>query len=119
MAKILVVDDQESMRHIISVMLEEKGHVVVRAEDGAEAFDEFQNGSFDLIVADVNMPKLDGLAFLQKVKAVKPTTKVIFVTGTLAETVKLGAEKSGLDGLIIKPFEKSAALDVIAKVLAH
>lgn len=119
MAKILVVDDQESMRHIISVMLEEQGHLVVRAGDGAEAFEQFQDGDFDLIVADVNMPKLDGLVFLKKVKAAKPATKVIFVTGMLAETISLGAEKFGLDGLIIKPFEKPAALDTINKVLSR
>jgi CheY-like chemotaxis protein len=119
MAKILVVDDQESMRHIISGMLEEKGHSVVSAEDGAEAFDKFQESSFDLIVADVNMPKLNGLDFLKKVKTAKPATKVVFVTGMLEETIKLGAEKFGLDGLIIKPFEKPAALDTINKVLAR
>lgn len=117
MAKILVADDQESMRLIISNMLEEKGHVVVKAEDGQSAYDLLKQDSFDLVVADVNMPKMNGLEFLKKVKTEKPETKIIFVTGMLEETVKLGAEKFGLDGLIIKPFEKPNALAVIDKVL--
>jgi CheY-like chemotaxis protein len=117
MARILVADDQESMRHIISTMLEEKGHAVTTVEDGQAAYDELRGGQFDLIVADVNMPRMNGLDFLKKVKAEKPETKIIFVTGMLEETVKLGADKLGLDGLIIKPFDKPAALAVIEKVL--
>jgi CheY-like chemotaxis protein len=117
MAKILVVDDQESQRHIISGLLEGKGHTVVPAEDGTEAFDKFSADNFDLIVADVNMPGLDGLAFLKKVKTAKPEAKVVFVTGRLQETINLGAEKFGLDGLIIKPFDKTNALSVVEKVL--
>lgn len=117
MAKILVADDQASMRLIISNMLKEKGHTVVEAEDGLSAYNRLKQDSFDLVVADVNMPKMNGLEFLKKVKAEKPSAKVIFVTGMLEETVKLGAENFGLDGLIIKPFEKSDALETIEKVL--
>jgi CheY-like chemotaxis protein len=117
MARILVADDQESMRLIISGMLEENGHTVVTAEDGLAAFEKFKNDSFDLLVADVNMPGLNGIEFLRKVKAEKPQTKIIFVTGMLEAAVKVGAEKFGLDGLILKPFDKKEALEIIGKVL--
>jgi len=118
MGKILVADDQESMRLIISGMLQEKGHNVTTAEDGLQAFDLFKNGDFDLIVADVNMPRLNGLEFLKKVKELKPSARVVFVTGMLEETVRVGAENLGLAGLVLKPFQKADALEVIEKALA-
>jgi len=119
MAKILVVDDQESMRHILSEMLKEKGHTVTVAEDGIIAFDLLKKDSFNLIVADVNMPRLDGLEFLKKIKTEKPDTRVVFVTGMLEETVRIGSENLGLDGLILKPFNKTAAMEVIEKALSR
>lgn len=119
MARILVADDQDSMRLIISQMLKEKGHSVVAVEDGQQAFDLAKAEDFDLIVADVNMPKLNGLDFLKQIKAAKPGLKVVFVTGMLEETIRIGAEKHNLDGLILKPFEKTAALELIEKVLTR
>ena len=119
MARILVADDQATMRHIIAEMLQEKGHTVTAVEDGLAAYESAKSGDFDLIVADVNMPRLDGLEFLKKIKAEKPGTKVIFVTGMLEETVRIGSAKLGLDGLIMKPFEKSVALELIEKILAR
>lgn len=118
MAKILVADDQESMRLIISNLLEENGHSVKTAEDGVQALNLLKQDSFDLVVADVNMPRLNGLEFLKQVKENDPKIRVVFVTGVLEETVKLGTENLSLDGLILKPFEKPAALEVIEKVLA-
>jgi CheY-like chemotaxis protein len=117
MARILVADDQESMRLIVAGLLREKGHEISLAEDGLQAYQLFQQKPFDLIVADVNMPRLNGLEFLAKVKTEKPGTKVVFVTGMLEETVRIGSEKLGLDGLILKPFDKTAALQVIEKAL--
>ena len=114
MAKVLIADDQESMRIIIAGMLRESGHEVETVEDGRAAFDKLNAGSYDLVVADVNMPKLNGLEFLAKVRE-----KVVFVTGLLEETVKLGSEKLGLNGLILKPFDKTAALEKITRILAQ
>ncbi|OGB90766.1 hypothetical protein A2625_06960 [candidate division WOR-1 bacterium RIFCSPHIGHO2_01_FULL_53_15] len=119
MAKVLIADDQESMRIIIAGMLRESGHEVETVEDGRAAFDKLNAGSYDLVVADVNMPKLNGLEFLAKVRETKPQQKVVFVTGLLEETVKLGSEKLGLNGLILKPFDKTAALEKITRILAQ
>jgi two-component system chemotaxis response regulator CheY len=118
MGKVLVVDDQESMRQIISGMLTGQGHSVKTTEDGVSALDQMKTDHFDLIVADVNMPRMDGLEFLKKVKSEDPKSHVIFVTGMLEDAVRLGSENLGLDGLILKPFDEAAALEVINKVLA-
>ncbi|HVN67933.1 MAG TPA: response regulator [Candidatus Sulfotelmatobacter sp.] len=119
MARILVADDQATMRQIIGEMLREKGHTVTVVEDGQAAYESAQANDFDLIVADVNMPRLDGLEFLKKIKAAKPGLKVIFVTGMLEETIRIGSAELGLDGLIMKPFEKGAAVELIEKILAR
>ena len=118
MAKILVVDDQESMRQIIAGMLAEHGHSVKTSDDGAAALAEAKASSFDLIVADVNMPRMDGLEFLKQIRSEKPDSHVVFVTGMLEDTVRLGSEGLGFDGLILKPFEENAAMEVINKALA-
>lgn len=117
MARVLIADDQESMRLIIANLLKERGHQVEAVEDGQAAYEKLKSGPFDLVVADVNMPRLNGLEFLKKVRAEKPKTKVIFVTGMLEEAVKVGSEKLGLDGLILKPFDKIGALEIIEKIL--
>jgi len=113
-----VADDQESMRVIIAGMLKENGHEIVTAEDGRQALELFTQDHFDLVVADVNMPKLDGLEFLKAARQIKPNAKIVFVTGMLEDTVKIGSESLGLNGLILKPFEKKDALATLEKVLA-
>jgi len=118
MGKILVVDDQVSMRQIISDMLVERGHTVASVEDGISAIEALEKDTFDLIVADVNMPRMDGLEFLKKIKAEKPDSHVVFVTGMLEDTVRLGSENLGVDGLILKPFDENAAMEVINRALS-
>lgn len=117
MSNILVVDDQASMRFIISNMLKEAGHTVTEAEDGSQALNVLKKTAFDLVLADVNMPQLNGLEFLSSVRKEWPSLKVVFITSMIEETIVLGAEKLNLDGLILKPFEKAAAMDIINKVL--
>lgn len=119
MAKILVVDDQESMRLIISDMLKEKGHTVTTVDDGQRALECARGGDFDMIVADVNMPRLNGLELLKKIKKEKPQTRMVLLTGVLEDTVRISSESLGLNGLILKPFEKPAALEIIEKALRH
>lgn len=119
MARILVADDQATMRHIVAEMLQEKGHTVTAVEDGQAAYESARANDFDLVVADVNMPGMDGLEFLKKIKEAKPALKVVFVTGMLEETIRVGAAKLGLDGLVMKPFEKAAAQELIEKILAR
>jgi len=118
MGKILVADDQESMRFIITNLLTEAGHTVETAEDGAQALAKVRQNDYDLVVADVNMPKLDGLEFLKQARQSKPQVKVVFVTGMLEDTVRIGSENIKFSGLILKPFEKPVALEIIEKALA-
>lgn len=120
MAKILVADDQESMLNIISGMLKGREHTVKTVSDGAQALAAFQSDpSFDLIVADVNMPRLNGFEFLKRIKELDPQKRVILISGILEDIVKAGVESSDLAGFIKKPFLESEALEVIDKALEN
>ncbi|MFA6169326.1 MAG: response regulator [Candidatus Margulisiibacteriota bacterium] len=117
MAKILIADDQESMRHIIADLLKPAGHSLTAAEDGVQALEALKIEPYDLVIADINMPGMDGLEFLRHVRMNYPT-KVVFITGMEEETVKLGIEGFHLDGLILKPFRPEQALAIINQALS-
>ncbi len=118
-AHILVIDDQESMRSIISQMLKNKGFQVSTANDGEEGLNLFnQNpGSFSLVLADVNMPKIDGFEFLKKVKSSHPQTPVILLTGVNEDIAEYVGKEYKADGVIKKPFKVEETLAEIQKVI--
>ena len=121
MANILIVDDQESTRNFTQGMLSERGHQVMIANDGAEALQLFEQNPklYNLIVADVNMPKIDGFEFLKRVKTAHPDIPVIFLTGMNEDVVKVVGKEYKVDAIIKKPFMVEEALKVIEEVIAN
>jgi DNA-binding response OmpR family regulator len=117
--KILVIDDQESMRSIISQMLKDQGHEVAAAADGEEGLKLFDQDpqNFALVIADVNMPKKDGFEVLKTIKAGHPSTPVILMTGTNEAMADYFGREFKADGVINKPFVVEEALKVIGKLL--
>src|SRR5690606_23143925 len=96
MARILVADDEPGLREFITDALELDGHVVAAAPDGKAAAKLLDERGFDLVITDLKMPGLDGMAILRKVRAEQPETEVIVMTahGTVdnaVEAMKLGA----------------------------
>jgi len=116
---ILVIDDQESMRNIISQMLKDKGYKVTTASDGEEGLNLFNQNpqKFNLVLADVNMPKIDGFELLKKVKSTHPQTPVIFMTGVNENAAKIVGGEYNAEGIIKKPFKVEEALEVIGKII--
>ncbi|MDI6730999.1 MAG: response regulator [Candidatus Margulisbacteria bacterium] len=119
MAKILLVEDQASMRSLFSQLLQAKGHTVVLAEDGEEAWDicTTEKENFDLVLTDVNMPRLDGYEFLKRTRQHFPGVKVILITGANEEAAAVICQEYKADGLITKPFVVEEAISLIEKVL--
>jgi two-component system, NtrC family, response regulator AtoC len=96
MAKILVADDEEGLRSFIAEALELDGHTVAQAEDGAVATELLAKNSYDLLVTDLRMPKVDGMALLRQTKTDQPQVEVIVLTAygsvdTAVEAMRLGA----------------------------
>ena len=105
MPTILVVDDKDSMRNMLTETLVDEGYQVDAAEDGLKALDLVRNKTYDLVVTDLKMPEVDGLQVLEGVKEVAAETAVIMMTayGTIEDAVS--AMKSGAYDFITKPFD--------------
>ena len=103
----LVVDDFSTMRRIVRNLLKELGYNnVEEAEDGAEALDKLNTGKFQFVVSDWNMPNLDGLEMLKRIRA-SDTLKHLPVLMVTAEAKKeniVAAAQAGASGYVVKPF---------------
>ncbi len=119
MARVLVVDDDERIRRLVTDLLTANAHSVVQAEDGAEAVVKAQTESPDLILMDVFMPKMDGYAALQAIKNEEATKKipVVMVTAIGHDLNKRLAEGLGSCGYITKPFSAKEVLDTVARLV--
>jgi DNA-binding NtrC family response regulator len=104
MARILVADDEPKLRRPLAETLEREGHAVVRVGGGRQAIEELAAGSFDLVVTDLRMPDVDGLAVLREARARTPPVEVMMMTafGTVASAVE--AMKAGAADYLVKPF---------------
>ena len=80
MAKILVVDDDQGMREFLEIMMTREGYQVITAGDAGKALARCRKETFDLIITDLKMPKMDGIGFLKEVKQLSPETMVILIT---------------------------------------
>lgn len=118
---ILIVDDSESIREVVSAALVENGFEVVQGVDGQDGLDNLHKRSNDvsLIISDLNMPRMDGI---QLVKEVRKDEKfkylpIIMLTTESQTSKKMEAKEAGATGWIIKPFEKEKLLKVVNKVI--
>jgi putative two-component system response regulator len=101
--RILVVDDEEMICHVLSRRLAREGYSCVTAHNGKEALHHFYKDTFSLIISDIRMPELDGIELLKKVKAVQPNMLMIMVTAYPEIDLALEAMRLGAYDFIIKP----------------
>ena len=116
-ARILVVDDEEHVRRVLSLMLAGEGYQVVTAAGGREALERFQDEVFDLVILDLRMPDLDGLEVLSRLRAAEPDQTVVMITAYASVDTALTAMKRGAFDYIGKPFQEEEILAVVAKAL--
>ena len=119
MATILAVDDSRSMLEMVSFTLKSAGHNVVNACDGQEAFEKAQGMSADLVLTDVNMPKMDGITLVRELRdceAYRFTPMLMLTTESSAEKKKAGKD-AGATGWIVKPFDPDSLIKTIDRVL--
>jgi two-component system response regulator PilR (NtrC family) len=104
-ARILVVDDERSMREVLFSMLKNEGYDVTLAEGGEAAIEAVRRETFDAIITDVRMPKVDGLQVLKASKEISPSTVVIMLTAFGSSETAVEAMKLGAYDYITKPFK--------------
>ncbi len=117
MAQILVVDDERSMREFLEIFLAKKGHEVTLAANGKAALSTLRDNEFDLVVTDLRMPEVDGMAVLEETKKLWPDTQVIVITAFSTTETAVEAMKLGAYDYISKPFKINEAGVVIDKAL--
>lgn len=120
MAKcILVVDDSETVRQVLQLTLANAGFDVVEAEDGFEALDKLSHHSVDMMITDLNMPNMDGLELIKKVRedGTHRFTPIVMLTTESSEEKKLAGREAGASGWIVKPFKPEQLLKVVKLVL--
>jgi two-component system chemotaxis response regulator CheY len=117
--RILVVDDSESIRVLVSTILETAGFEVERAVDGKDALHVLEGNTFNLIITDLNMPMMDGISLIREVRITQHHNRVpiIMLTTESQTSFKENARSAGATGWIVKPFVADKLLAVINKVL--
>src|SRR5499433_3934818 len=118
--RILVVDDEEAIREIVSSMLHNAGYETRQASSGVEALSVINSGeSFDLMLSDLMMPEMDGIALLERAKEKYPDMPVIMVTAVHDISVALAAIRNGAYDYLLKPFEREQLLAMVRRALEH
>ena len=105
MQRVLIVDDEKSMREFLSIVLRKEGHDVTVAAHGPEALSLIDKEIYDLIISDIKMPGLSGLDLLKAVKAVSPSTIVLMMTAFASTETAVEAMREGAYDYLTKPFK--------------
>ena len=115
--KVLIVDDEISIRTILGQMLKKSDFEAEVANDGVEALKKLKTSPFDIVVSDINMPNMDGVALLKKIKETYPNIPVVFITAFGKDKIIIEAMKVGLADFIEKPFKMDAVISTINKYI--
>lgn len=117
--QILVVDDSESIREVVSFTLENEGYDVKVGNDGTDALKYLDGSPIDLVITDLHMPEMDGISLIKEIRA-KDEYKhipILFLTTESQASKKKEAKDAGATGWIIKPFVPAKLLAALKKVM--
>ncbi|HTK81301.1 MAG TPA: response regulator [Bacteroidota bacterium] len=115
---ILYVDDEESLRILVPNQLNMEGFEVESADDGDTAVEMLAKKSYDVILLDVRMPRMNGIEVLKHVKNNKVNSRVVMLTGVDDLTVALEAVKNGANDYVTKPYDITTLTSCIRRVVA-
>ena len=117
--RVLVVDDEASIRELLSKTLALAEYDVDTAPDGRAAIERLRLGHYDLLIADLKMPGLDGLSLIREAKRLKADLPVIIITGFSTESSAIEAVNLGVAGYLTKPFRVPQVLAAAARALGE
>ena len=117
--KILVVDDERGIRYLLSDVLSDAGFEVSMAKDGQESLDQLKDKRFDLVITDINMPRLDGIEMLKRMKIAGRKEKVIIMTASILDLKLEEAEVPHVVKKLQKPFGMDSFLNVVIAAIAN
>jgi len=119
MPSILAVDDSASMRQMVSFTLKGAGYEVIEAVDGEDALGKAKGKTVNLVITDVNMPRMDGITLIKELRKLPSYkfTPILMLTTESAPEKKAEGKTAGATGWIVKPFNPDQLLTTIKKVL--
>ena len=116
-ARILIVDDDETIRKVLATILEEQGYAVDMAESGQEAINKSGEKSYNLALIDIRLPDMEGIEVLTRIKDTVPKIRKIIITGYPSLQNSVEALNRGADAYIMKPFDMNKVLETISEQL--
>jgi len=120
MAKtIMVIDDSEVIRQVVTETLKSAGYNTIQAEDGVDALSKLKGKQVHLMICDVNMPNMDGITFIKEVKKLDEHkfTPIIMLTTVMSEEKKAEGRAAGARAWMVKPFQPDQMLSAVAKLI--
>ena len=115
---ILVVDDDESLREFLEILLVKEGYRVYPAESGEKALEILENSSISMVISDIRMPGMDGVSLLKAIKTRRPDLPVVLITAFASMDSAVSAMKEGAWDYLTKPFRIEELRDILEKALA-
>ena len=120
MAQVLVVDDDDQVRKLISLVLQQEGHTVVEASNGKMAIQHIQEAEINLVISDIVMPDMDGLELIRGIRRIHPGIKILAISGAGKEGPGLYlnmAEQFGADAILTKPFAPDQLIEQVSALI--
>jgi two-component system chemotaxis response regulator CheY len=111
---ILVVDDSASIRQMVAFTVKSSGYEVVEAVDGMDGLEKARSRSFNLILTDQNMPRMDGLTLVKSLRALPQykTVPILMLTTESSDAMKAQGKAAGATGWLVKPFDPQKLIEV-------
>ena len=118
MARILITEDEDSLRSFVARALRMDGHETVEAADGAEGLEALNDGGFDLLLSDIRMPVMDGIELTHKAAAAHPGLRILLMTGYAEQRERADDLAAKIVDVVSKPFSLPDIRTAVARALA-
>lgn len=118
MARILITEDEDSLRSFVARALRMDGHETVEAADGAEGLEALAEGRFDLLLSDIRMPVMDGIELTHKAAAAHPGLRILLMTGYAEQRERADDLAAKIIDVVSKPFSLPDIRTAVARALA-
>lgn len=118
MARILITEDEDSLRHFVARALRLDGHETHEAADGAEGLEKLSEGSYDLLLSDIRMPVMDGIELAHRASSDFPDMKILLMTGYAEQRERADDLAAKIVDVVSKPFALPDIRSAVARALA-
>lgn len=117
MAKILAVDDSETMQQLVRQVLTMGNHQVEIAGDGEDGLNKFRSSIYQLVITDINMPRMNGINLIKEIREKDKSVPILALTTESEHALRQQGADAGANGWIVKPFRPAQLLDIVKQIV--